>query len=444
MAIKISAEGKLLENASSDSVQFLPLHSEDMEEIISRRPGFFETLALPLLLSIIIGGIITTAFIRYPDVISTDGTLIAENAPKELIAAQSGRIVKILVSNNQHVDSNQVIGCFESNANIDQVLNLSIALDSARVLIAENRFKEVHILFKGGFTKLGEIQNAYQEFSSSLQLLNDYFGNGFYEQKISLLNKDIGSLNAILNESKEEKKITEEDLKIAQESFQMNDVLYKEKVISKQEYRDQQSKLLNRKSILPQINSAILQNENTKREKQKEVNQLNHDLQQQKITFLEALNALNSKVDDWKKKYLLVSPVKGSIVFASHIQRNQYLQAGKILGFINPNDSHFFSEVYLPQNNFGKVQKLQKVQLRINAYPYEEYGTVEGYLSDVSNVASDSGFLARIELPNGLHTTHNMSIQFKNGLRTRALIITKSTSLLQRIYYNIVRSANFH
>ncbi|MBS1745822.1 MAG: hypothetical protein JST21_06605, partial [Bacteroidetes bacterium] len=49
-------------------------------------------------------------------------------------------------------------------------------------------------------------------------------------------------------------------------------------------------------------------------------------------------------------------------------------------------------------------------------------------------------FLGRVDLPEGLHTTRKRTLQFKNGLKAKALVITRDMTLLQRIYYGITRS----
>jgi HlyD family secretion protein len=124
------------------------------------------------------------------------------------------------------------------------------------------------------------------------------------------------------------------------------------------------------------------------------------------------------------------------------LQENQFLKQGKLIGFITPDDSHFYAETYLPQNNLGKIDTGMKVQLRLAAYPYQECGFVQGTLNYVSNVPSDSGFLATIRLDNGLITTNNKSIFYRNGLKAQALVITKNMRLLDRLYYNIIKSTS--
>lgn len=190
------------------------------------------------------------------------------------------------------------------------------------------------------------------------------------------------------------------------------------------------------------MEASLLSNETQKRDKLKELDQIEHDITQQQLTFQQALQSLKSVVDDWKKRFVLQSPVDGKVFFTIPLQENQFLQQGKLIGYINPNDTRFYAEANLPQNNFGKIDTGLQVQLRFDAYPYQEVGFVEGTLSYVSNVPSDSGFLANIRLNRGLSTNNNKSIPYKNGLKAQAIIITKNMRLLQRLWYNINKSTS--
>ena len=83
-----------------------------------------------------------------------------------------------------------------------------------------------------------------------------------------------------------------------------------------------------------------------------------------------------------------------------------------------------------------------QVQLRFDAYPYEETGFVNGKLSYISKIASDSGFYARVSLENALVTNLKNQIPYKSGLHAKALVITKNQRLLQRLYYSLVKTTS--
>ena len=142
-----------------------------------------------------------------------------------------------------------------------------------------------------------------------------------------------------------------------------------------------------------------------------------------------------------QKDGLLVSMDKdGRVFFTLPLQQNKFIEQGKLLGYINPPDSKYYVEISLPQQNSGKVDAGMQVQLRFDAYPYQEIGFVKGKLDYISPIASDTGFLATIRLDSGLVTNLKNKIQYKNGLQAQALVITKDMRLLQRLYYNIVKA----
>jgi HlyD family secretion protein len=69
-------------------------------------------------------------------------------------------------------------------------------------------------------------------------------------------------------------------------TFEMNEKLLKEKVISLKEFRDEKSKLLNKSMSVPQTNASIISNETQQNDKKKEMLELdNQALQQQTVLF---------------------------------------------------------------------------------------------------------------------------------------------------------------
>lgn len=430
-------------NSNADQKQWeTGLRSEMADEIISRKPDFLEKWAMFIFLGILLLLLASTWFIKYPDFVEGRASLTAANAPKEIIPRQEGRLVKLFTSNNGRVSKDEIFGWLESTADHKEVIALSRQVDSSITLLNAGKPEKTAQLFNHKFSKLGETQQKYQEFITALQLFNDYIVNGFYLRKKLMLEKDIVTLNNTMHTIESQKKIAEQDLKLAEETFTMNQYLFEGKILSKEEFRAESSKYLNKQIAIPQLEAAILSNESQKRDKEKELDQLNHDIAQEQMIFLQSIQSLKSEVDDWKRRFVLSSPIEGKISFIIPLQENQFLQQGKLLGYITPDDTHFYAEAYLPQNNFGKIDTGLKVQLRFEAYPYQEVGYVDGTLNYVSNVASDSGFLATVRLDKGLVTNNNKSISYKSGLKAQAVVVTKNMRLLQRLFYNISKSTS--
>ena len=90
-----------------------------------------------------------------------------------------------------------------------------------------------------------------------------------------------------------------------------------------------------------------------------------------------------------------------------------------------------------------KIKIGQKTIIRFNSYPSEEYGTVVGEISYISEIpAKDNTYLAKISLPNGLTTTYNKNLTFRNGMLANVEIITEDRTLASKILYQFRRTFN--
>lgn len=416
--------------------------SDVSQEIISRKPDFYEKWALLLFLSILLILVSCTWFIKYPDIIEARAVLTGTNAPKEIVPRQTGKLTALFAKNNQQVKQGDILGWIESNANAREVIDLAGRLDSSVKKVDQSNPQAIAGLFNKRFSNLGELQSAYQTFITALLQYNDYLVNGFYSRKKTMLLNDIAALHNMQTIAAAQRKLTVEDNALAEKTFEMNRKLFEQKVISAEEYRQAQSILLNKQLSVPQADANIISQQNQIRDKQKEIDQLTHDILQQQLTFEQALHTLKSSVEEWLKAFTLQAPTNGIVVFALPLQQNQFIEQGKLLGYVNPLDSKYYAEIKLPQNNFGKVDTGMKVQLRFDAYPYQEVGFVPGTLNYVSVVAVDSTFIGTVQLNKGLQTNQGKPLQYKNGLKAQALIITKDMRLLERLYYSIVKATS--
>lgn len=421
---------------SDKKVYHLSQRSEMVQEIVSRKPGFLEKWGLVVFLGILIMLLSSTWFIQYPDMIEAKALLAATNAPKELIIRQEGRLVK-LFTNKKRVVKNEILGLMESTATHQSVLDLSLKVDSCIVLLNNNQFKKVAYYFSTHHENLGEVRKSYREFIDALQKFDDYIVNGFYNRKIELLRQDIETLEQTKKTIQQQFELSEQDILLAEESLEMNNKLFEEKVIAKEEFRNEKSKFIGKKMTIPQLKASLLSNITQRREKLKEIEQLKHDIDQQKVLFQQAIQSLQNVLEEWKRKYVIMAPIDGEVVLNIPLQENQFLQQGRIIGYIDPGHSHYYAELNLPQTNFGKIDTGLSVQLRVAAYPYQEVGFIRGTINYVSNVATDSGFIATVRLENGLITSNNLPLTYKTGLQAQAIIITKNMRLMKRLLNNV-------
>lgn len=95
--------------------------------------------------------------------------------------------------------------------------------------------------------------------------------------------------------------------------------------------------------------------------------------------------------------------------------------------------------VKVPQFSFGKVSTGQKVNVKLDGYPYMEYGMLVGtigYLSSVPDEQADTQnapqYTAEILFENGMKTTYGKELDMIQKMDGTAEIITEERSLIMR------------
>jgi len=428
----LETDNQLLKNTFST-------YGNEVEEIISHRPPWiirWGTLCFFFFLLVI--GVICW-FIKYPDIVTAQATLTSINAPKPVITTINAKLIKINVQENDLVKQNQVLGYLESTANHKEVLQLAANIDSIQQALGHNHTEQIGQFFNLSENQLGELQIPYQTFSQAFLNFTGYLSNGFYLKKKNMLLTDKSNLEKLHSNLLNQKELEEQDVELSQKTFNANQTLRDKKVLAELDYNDEKSKFINKKMSLPQMDNAIIGNESDQNAKQKEIAELDNTIMQQKIIFQQALSTLKSQVDEWEKQYLLIAPIDGKVTFAAIVQENQQLQSNQTICYINPENSHYYAQLVIPQNNLGKVAVGQKVLLKFSSYPFQEYGAVYGKIAFISHIATDSGYFAKVTLQDGLQTNYGKQVMYRDGLQGDAEIITKDLRLLERFYYDIMK-----
>ncbi len=415
---------------TNDDIKLL---SNEVQEIISYRPVWILRNGITLFFIIVLCLIASTFFISYPDIVKAGAVLTSINAPKEVKTKTEGKLIRLEAVEGKYVKQHDVLGFMESNANHIEVISLSKTIDSLQLLMSRGNAEIIPRYLLQPYQKLGEAQQAYQSFTQAFILFKQYLQNGYYLKRKAMLQADMVYLQRLHENLLQQKDMQLEDVGLAKETFDANKSLKEDKVISPLDYRNEKSKYIGKELTIPQISSAIISNESSQHEKQKEILQLENDIAQQKGLFLQALNTVKALLDEWKNKYLLVAPIDGKVAFAGFVQENQQLRNNATVCFINPENTEYFVLVNIPQNNFGKIKQGQKVLLKLPSYPFQEFGAITGKLDFISNMPTDSGYLAKVVLPEGLLTNYKKRVQYHEGLSAQAEIITEDLKLSDRL-----------
>ena len=114
---------------------------------------------------------------------------------------------------------------------------------------------------------------------------------------------------------------------------------------------------------------------------------------------------------------------------------NQYIQAGDDIFSIVPEKSTILGQMLLPATGAGKVTPGSQAIIKLDNYPFMEYGSVDGKVGSISLVTKAEQvanvnvetYLIAIDLPQGLTTNYGKKLDF----------IVNDRRLIERLFDNL-------
>jgi len=411
-----------------------PRHTDDMHDIITAVPSWLLRWGISLFFGILVLIAGLAAVIRYPDIVKAQLKIDSPNSPKPVVAKVPGKLVKLLVSENETVAAGQPLAYLESTANHAKVLALLGNLKTMQQEVLHNTSVNRLLFNETDNLQFGELQSAYQGFIQEYLTYRSSVENGFLVKKRAYLQKDLTYLSQQQQQLNTQKAIEQKDLGLAGDEYEMHKKLAQQQVETAAELRQEESKYLAKKSPLVQTESAMITGNNNYMAKQKDILELDNQLREEKAKFLQALNSLISAAEDWKSKYILSASQPGRLTFAGIVQENQVIAPNQEVFYVNPGNEQFFGEMMISQNNMGKVKVGQQVLVKLRSYPFEEYGMIRGRIKYIADIPyKDSVFISKVEFRIRNTSDLKKPIHLKQGMMADAEIITQDATMLQRL-----------
>ena len=139
----------------------------------------------------------------------------------------------------------------------------------------------------------------------------------------------------------------------------------------------------------------------------------------------------------WRRDYVLVSPIPGRVAFHRIWNVNQWVAADEEVMTVIPSLDGIVGRVELGQHSSGKVEVGQRVVIKLDGYPYREFGVVEGRVDSVPSIAREGVYLVTVRLPEGLRTSHGHELTLRHDMRGTAEIVTADLRLLERMFFQL-------
>lgn len=238
---------------------------------------------------------------------------------------------------------------------------------------------------------------------------------------------------------KREHTLTEQEMRLAQNMYDRDSILYHGDAMIAAEFEESGSRYLQSLRTRETSGMSLLQAE-MQLEQQKEnlldiSKQAYDEEQKQRIELKNAVEQLEAQLSSWEQNYLFCSPVSGKITFMTVWSRNQNVQSGETVFVVRPSEnSKVVGKAKLPLQGSGKVHVGQKVHIRMDNYPDQEFGYVKGRVESISPAPTEDGeYIVEIALPEGLRTNYNKLLPASRELKGTADIILADRNVLERL-----------
>lgn len=373
--------------------------------------------------------------ISYPDTVDGEVSITGAKAPLRLVSRSNGRL-HLLKEPNQTISQNATIAYIESGASYNDVQLLKAYLERSPKTLPSN-------------LKLGELGGSYNSYLIAVEHWERLMKSDRYKTMRKSIEAQIQSNKDVVQQLSNSLAFKEKVLYNLQKAMERDSILASKKVVSKSELEQTQNTLLTQAEAEASLRSSQLMKQAEIKTSQIEIarSHIEEDeqLEAAYIDMMAKRNLLQTELRLWEEKYVIKAPTNGKLDYLGFWRENLMVKEGVELFTILPQHGEIMGEAYIPAIGAGKVKVGQLVNIKLNDYPYDEFGLLCGKVVSISplmnkvqmNNAVVETYLVRIAFPQGVTTNfdHKLSLNFES--KGTAEIVTKPKRLIERLFDNL-------
>lgn len=417
----------------SEKKKNIDLRSDEVQEILGKMPSFLTSWGITVVFIALLGLVIVAAIVKYPDLVKADVIVTTNKPPVPVMSRISGNIQTLYVEEGVTIIKGKLLGILQNTSNEFDIFLLEEKLNEFLL----NPLQADSIIFPE-FLDLGKLQNIYSIFRSFYKEFKFFEEANVNQLSINFIQQQISQLENINRGLQSQLINCDAELNILQQNLIADKSLLDKGIISSRDYQSNEASLLQKRATCESINIELASNKVKKQDLEMQIfNFSSGDQETELLKFTqlrESANQLSSEIKLWKEQFLLIAPVDGTVSFNNYWSDSRFVTENEeILSVIRENGDIKVSAT-LGNLNIGKVAIGQEVNMQFPAYNYMEFGLIKGTVSKLSAMPRDDLFQLEIELKNGLITTYDKEIEFRQGMKGTAEVITEKRTILDRIF----------
>jgi HlyD family secretion protein len=341
------------------------------------------------------------------------------------------------VNDNDRVEQGDLLGVLESSADYHDMYRLGSLIqrfqsDSGRIDYSGTETVRIPEL------KLGEWQATYSALRKSWQDLIDFNQQESHPARIASLNKQLRDYQLLYDGHHRQMLVHSEELAVRESQFnrikQLSDsgtLAVTDQEVAKSDLLRARMEVEAARTLLSQTKVEMDRLEYSLLLEEKEF----LDMRNQKINNLnQAVSLASGTLADWKLNYAMISPFAGKVSLTRIWAEDQPVKAGeRVLTLLPEEPGALVGKMLLPVKGAGKVKPGQKAIIRLDPYPYMEFGFLTGRVESISTIPDQDYYSVEISFPDGLKTSCLKELGFTREMTGQAEILTDEISFLVRI-----------
>lgn len=103
--------------------------------------------------------------------------------------------------------------------------------------------------------------------------------------------------------------------------------------------------------------------------------------------------------------------------------------------FLN-NEQQYSTQLLVRSSDFNKVKEGQRVNIKLDSYPFMQYGFIQGVVKNISSSIYKNNFVVNVELSNGLKTTFGNILLYQERMTGIGDITVGKSNLIEKLIIN--------
>lgn len=414
--------------------------SDEVADIIDRMPTGWARLVSIVVATIVMAMLTMGMVVKYPDTVSGSIVVTTMSAPVRVVAPTLGRLC-LLAENDTKVEKGACLDFIENGANYKDVLWLEKVCESPLKPDCQLRFP--------ARLDLGSLSAPFNDFVLSYTMFDHTRSTKVYDNMRSALLSQQATSRSVLEGLSEKINIHDEILQGTLRQYEGDSALHRIGALSDEGLARSKDKVLEDRKTKTDLRISqrlkLAELTSTSIDMGKIDIEAREELMSSYGTMLAKYNILRTEIRLWKERYLILSPITGTLEHLGFLRDGMSVAASAELFSVYPSSKTAIGELTIPSTGAGNVMAGQEVKIRLANYPYSEYGYVRGKVSHISAVAKkvetpqgmEDAYLVHVSLPDGMRTNYGRVLPLITELSGVGYVVTRKRRLLERLFDNI-------